>query len=91
MEENNIQNSNEKSFEELLNENLGSQDEDQKGRLVTGMVVRIDKDVVFVDFGLEGAKLNLRYWGVIGGRLSKPTATSYSVSKIPQGAIGTPA
>ena len=53
MEENNIQNSNEKSFEELLNENLGSQDEDQKGRLVTGMVVRIDKDVVFVDFGFK--------------------------------------
>ena len=31
MEENNIQNADEKSFEELLNENLGTADEDQKG------------------------------------------------------------
>lgn len=53
MEENNIQNTDEKSFEELLNENLGTADEDQKGRLVTGTVVRIDKDVVFVDFGFK--------------------------------------
>jgi len=53
MEENNIQNADEKSFEELLNENLGTADEDQKGRLVTGTVVRIDTDVVFVDLGLK--------------------------------------
>ena len=53
MEENNIQNTDEKSFEELLNENLGTSDEDQKGRLVTGTIVRIDKDVVFVDFGFK--------------------------------------
>jgi len=53
MEENNIQNADNKSFEELLNENLGTPGEDQKGRLVTGMVVRIDKDVVFVDFGFK--------------------------------------
>lgn len=53
MEENNIQNADEKSFEELLNENLGTADEDQKGRLVTGTVVRIDADVVFVDFGYK--------------------------------------
>jgi len=53
MEENNIQNADEKSFEELLNENLGTADEEQKGRLVTGTVVRIDKDVVFVDFGFK--------------------------------------
>ncbi len=53
MEENNIQNEDEKSFEELLNENLGTPDEDQKGRLVTGTIVRIDKDVVFVDFGFK--------------------------------------
>jgi len=53
MEGNNIQNADEKSFEELLNENLGTADEDQKGRLVTGTVVRIDTDVVFVDLGLK--------------------------------------
>ncbi len=53
MEENNIQNADEKSFEELLNENLGAPDDDQKGRLVTGTIVRIDKDVVFVDFGFK--------------------------------------
>ena len=53
MEENNIQNADEKSFEELLNENLGTADEDNKGRLVTGTVVRIDTDVVFVDFGFK--------------------------------------
>jgi small subunit ribosomal protein S1 len=53
MEENNIQNADEKSFEELLNENLGTPDENDKGRLVTGTVVRIDKDVVFVDFGFK--------------------------------------
>ncbi len=53
MEENNIQNADEKSFEELLNENLGTADEDQKGRLLTGTVVRIDTDVVFVDLGLK--------------------------------------
>ena len=39
MEENNIQNADEKSFEELLNENLGAPDDDQKGRLVTGTIV----------------------------------------------------
>ena len=53
MEENNIQKADEKSFEELLNENLGTPDENEKSRLVTGTVVRIDKDVVFVDFGFK--------------------------------------
>lgn len=50
---NNIENSQEKSFAELLDESLGVRKETEKGNLVSGAVVRIDKDVVFIDLGLK--------------------------------------
>ena len=53
MEENNTQQQEEKSFEELLEENLDINEDDETTKLVKGTIVRIDKDVVFVDFGYK--------------------------------------
>ncbi|MGI9533517.1 MAG: S1 RNA-binding domain-containing protein [Thermodesulfobacteriota bacterium] len=53
MEENNTQHEKEKSFEELLDENLDIKKDEEKTKLVKGTIVRIDKDVVFVDFGFK--------------------------------------
>ena len=52
MEENNTQKE-EKSFEQLLEENLDIQEDEEKAKLIKGTIVRIDKDVVFVDFGYK--------------------------------------
>ncbi|MGI9553364.1 MAG: S1 RNA-binding domain-containing protein [Thermodesulfobacteriota bacterium] len=53
MEENNTQQQKEKSFEELLDENLDIKEDEEKAKLVKGIIVRVDKDVVFVDFGFK--------------------------------------
>ena len=53
MEDNSTQQQKEKSFEELLEENLKTQEDEENGELVKGTIVRIDRDVVFVDFGFK--------------------------------------
>jgi len=53
MEENNTEQHEKKSFEELLEENLDIQENEERAKLVKGTIVRIEKDVVFVDFGFK--------------------------------------
>jgi len=43
----------EKSFEDLLEESLNIREDEEKGNITKGTVVRVDKDIVFVDFGYK--------------------------------------
>ena len=52
-QENSTQQVDNKSFAELLEENLNVQDDTEKAKVVSGTVVRIDKDVVFIDLGYK--------------------------------------
>lgn len=54
MEQENItQQTDGKSFAELLEENLDVKDDTENSKIVSGTVVRIDKDVVFIDLGFK--------------------------------------
>lgn len=53
MKEGNNQEHDERNFKDMLEENLKLQKDEERGNIVKGMVVRVDKDVVFIDLGLK--------------------------------------
>jgi len=53
MQEGNNQEHDEKNFKDMLEENLKLQKDEERGSVVKGVVVRVDKDVVFIDLGLK--------------------------------------
>ncbi len=53
MQENSSGEHNEKSFSDMLEESLKFQKDEIRGSIVKGKILRIDKDVVFIDLGLK--------------------------------------
>ena len=53
-QDNGITDSNEKSFEELLDESMESRlSEPENGEIAKGRVIRVDSDAVFIDLGFK--------------------------------------
>ncbi|MYI72934.1 MAG: hypothetical protein F4079_01255, partial [Candidatus Dadabacteria bacterium] len=53
-QDNGVTDSNEKSFEELLDESMESRlSEPENGEIAKGRVIRVDSDAVFIDLGFK--------------------------------------